>query len=475
MDFEETETDSIHVVERIERLPLTRVFVIIGLAAAVGYFFDIFDINTISAVAPALEKIFNMNSTYITITLSMGFIGMAVGSILSGLWSDLLGRKRLFTITLIIAAAGSLLTAIATNVYELWIFRLITGFGIGGDLPVIWAYMSEMIPSKFRGRYYGIAMVVGVLSVPATTYASALFLSASYYDWRWVFVIGAVIALAIYPIRLLAPESPRWYLAKGDLTNASKTLEALEQRVKVEYGKELPPYDSSQSYTMSKVKFPIRELFTNKYRRSTTVAGLAWIFQTWAFYGYGAFLPLILVAKGFTIVHSVEYAALGFTGGFLGPVIVSLIGDRWQRKYLLVIYGVVAGIGALLLGVSTSTIQVVISAFIVSLSEQAWATTLYSYVPEIFPTNARSAGGGFANALGRGFNVVGLFVVGVALAGSTFAQLSFVAASWLAAAIVIAVAGVFTTNVVLEDINKESKVPSKAAQSTGESEEKTRA
>ena len=91
------------------------------------------------------------------------------------------------------------------------------------------------------------------------------------------------------------------------------------------------------------------------------------------------------------------------------------------------------------------------------------------------PVKPRAAGGGFANALGRGFNVVGLFVVGVALAGSTFAQLSFVAASWLAAAIVIAVAGVFTTNVVLEDINKESKVPSKAAQSTGESEEKTRA
>ena len=211
------EVDSLHIIERIERLPMTRVFYIIGIAAAVGYFFDIFDINTISAVAPALEKIFSMNSTYITITLSMGFIGMAIGSILSGRWSDIFGRKRLFTITLVIAAIGSLLTAIATNVYELWIFRLITGFGIGGDLPVIWAYMSEMIPSRLRGRFFGFAMVIGVLSVPATTYAAAYFLSLSLFDWRYVFVLGAVIALAIYPIRLIAPESPRWYLAKGNL------------------------------------------------------------------------------------------------------------------------------------------------------------------------------------------------------------------------------------------------------------------
>ena len=460
------EVDSLHIIERIERLPMTRVFYIIGIAAAVGYFFDIFDINTISAVAPALEKIFSMNSTYITITLSMGFIGMAIGSILSGRWSDIFGRKRLFTITLVIAAIGSLLTAIATNVYELWIFRLITGFGIGGDLPVIWAYMSEMIPSRLRGRFFGFAMVIGVLSVPATTYAAAYFLSLSLFDWRYVFVLGAVIALAIYPIRLIAPESPRWYLSKGNLSAAEESIDSLEKKVKVEYGKELPAYDSATSYLINEVKFPVKELFNKKYRKSTTVASLAWIFQTWAFYGYGAFLPLILVAKGFSIVTSVEYAAIGFTGGFLGPLLVSFIGDRWQRKYQLILYGAVAGIGALALGLSTLASEVIISAFIVALAEQAWATMLYAYVPEIFPTDARSSGGGFANALGRGFNVIGLFVIGVALAGSSLAQLSFVAVSWFASAIVILVAGVLTTNMVLEDIDKDEKFHSETSKST---------
>lgn len=455
MALENVENDTSHIVERIERLPMTRVFVIVALVASIGYFFDIFDINTISSVAPALELLFHMNSVYITLTLSMGFIGMAIGSVLSGLWSDLFGRKKLFTITLIIAAAGSLLTAISTNVYELWAFRLITGFGIGGDLPVIWAYMSEMIPSKYRGRFFGWAMVIGVLSVPATTYASALFLSISYSDWRYIFVLGAVIAIAVYPIRIIAPESPRWYLAKGEYENAEKTMAKLEDTVRKQYGKELPPFDTKHTYALNKVKLPFKELFTPRYRKATVVSTLAWIFQTWAFYGYGAFLTLILVAKGFTIVNSVIYAAIGFTGGFLGPVLVSFIGDKWQRKYQLIVYGVVAGIGALILGFSVSATEVVIAAFIVALAEQAWATQLYAYVPEIFPTNARSTGGGVADAFGRGFNVVGLFAVGVVLAGSSLAQLSFVAASWIAAAIVIVVAGVLTTDKILEDISLE--------------------
>ena len=446
--------DSLNVIERIERLPLTRFFLIIGIAGAVGFFFDIFDINTISSVAPALREIFHMNSLFITLTLSMGFIGMAAGSIISGRLSDLLGRKKLFSITLIIAAVGSLLTAISTNVYELWIFRLITGFGIGGDLPVIWAYMSELIPSKYRARYFGIAMVIGVLSVPATTYLSAIFLSISLYDWRYVFVIGALIALGIYPMRLIAPESPRWYISMGNEKKAEETMSKIESKVEKEYGKPLPAFKKGMMYNLAKVKFPIKELFSKKLRKNTTQTSLLWIFQTWAFYGYGAFLPLILVSKGFTIVNSVTYAAIGLTGGFLGPVLISLIGDKWEQKYQMMVYAAVAGLFAVLLGITDNVYDIVIFSFMISLTEQAWATQLYSYVPELFPTNARSAGGGFADALGRGFNVVGLFVVGVFLANIPVAQLSFVGISWFVCVIILAVIGINTTKKVLEDISE---------------------
>jgi len=78
----------------------------------------------------------------------MVFFGMFIGSWVSGYLADKLGRKRLFNITIILMSVGSLLSALSINIYMFWSTRLITGFGIGGDFPVVWVYVNELIPTR---------------------------------------------------------------------------------------------------------------------------------------------------------------------------------------------------------------------------------------------------------------------------------------------------------------------------------------
>ena len=141
---------------------MNRFLVYLALVSGMGMFFDIYDIDTMLASIAPIRSIFSLNPLMTTLTISMAFIGMFFGSLISGTLADRYGRRRLFVITLSIIAIGSFLTAISTNLYELWIFRFITGFGIGGDLPVVWAYLTEMTPTKYRGRLMGIAMITTV-------------------------------------------------------------------------------------------------------------------------------------------------------------------------------------------------------------------------------------------------------------------------------------------------------------------------
>ena len=449
--------DSINMVQRIDRLPFNSYFVYLALVSGLGLFFDIYDIDTMSASIAPIKAIFHLNALFTTLTISMAFLGMFFGSIMSGSLADKYGRRRLFVITLTIIAIGSLLTAISTNLVELWIFRFITGFGIGGDIAVVWTYLTEMTPTKYRGTLMGIAMILGVLSLPAVGLTATHFISLyPVAGWRYVFLTGAIIAAVVLGIRYLAPESPRYYLIHNNQQKAEEILASIEARIERITGKKLPSYDTSQKYALTEYKAPLRELFSKGVAASTIVASVIWIFQTWGFYGFTAFLPLILIAKGYTIVHAIFYTAIGWAGGFLGPVLVTLIGERFERRYLLAIYAAVSAIFIFALAATPAgMVSLIIGfAFLVNIFIQAWAATLYTFVPEIFPARVRASGAGLANGLGRGFNVLGLLVIGVVLAGNPTSQLSFTAISWIICIIAILAFRIKTSGRPLEEITE---------------------
>jgi putative MFS transporter len=448
--------DERNITGRIDRLPWSRYLLAVTLVGGSAVFFDILDINTASSTLPATRVIFQMNPFQASFTIAIGFIGMFLGSFLSGYLSDKLGRKRLFTITITIMSIGSLLSAISINLPMLWLSRLITGFGIGGDFPVVWVYVSELIPSRLRGRIAGLTYVVGVASIPFIAFTTALSLSylGNEPGWRVPYAVAAVIGVIILILRRLLPESPRYYLAHGMVDKAEQTMKFIEDWVVKNVGKPLPT-PSTKGSVINLEKTPLSDLFKPGLRRRTIFSILLFIANISGFYGFNAYLPTILVQKGFTIVTSVTYSAIGYAGGIIGPAIVAAIGEKFEKRYQTIIYYIMLAILIPFFAFSFSPIQVVAEAFVINLFLQSSAVAFEYYVPEVFPTKARATGTGLANSLGRLFNAFSLLIIGALIVG-VFNQLLYVSSLFILGAIFIYLIGVKTANRSLEETSERS-------------------
>jgi putative MFS transporter len=444
----------------MDRLPATKYFYLVAIVAGTGVFFDLFDINTLSYTITALRQTLNLDSFQTSLTLVMVFIGMAIGSLFFGRIAEARGRKPMFELTILIIALGSFLMFLGmfwTNLYYIWFARLVTGFGIGGDLPVIWSYASELVPTRLRGRAFGIALLVGgtFTSIIGSNLASFL-LGKSLNYWGYEFLVGALVAFVVFPLRLLLPESPRWYMSRGDSKKAEEVMHGIETRVEHEYGKPLPTYQAPKThYTFGVQKSPLSDLFGPALRRITILMILWFVFYTLAFYGWQSFQSIFIVAKGYTVVRAASLAASASWFAPLGPILGFLLADRLERRHQLMIYASIAGIVALCVAAAPATDTLIIGLLILAgIALGAWTVPMYAFVPEVFPAKARTTGSGLTNAFGRASNVIGVMVVGVALASTLTGQLVWIAGNWVLCIIIMAVMGFRTTGRTLEDITE---------------------
>jgi len=450
--------DKNNIIGRMERIPWSTFLLVVMLVGSSAVFFDIFDIDTAGSILPVLAKIYLLTGLEKGLTLSMVFFGMFIGSWVSGYLADKLGRKRLFNITIILMSVGSLLSALSINIYMFWSTRLITGFGIGGDFPVVWVYVNELIPTRYRGRLTSATYVIGVASIPAISFLAAGSIAILGYNigWRVPFIVGAIIGLIIYFVRKLVPESPRWYLAHNMLDKAEETMKQIEEWVSKSIRRPLPPPPNLNA-VINLEKTPMRDAFKPGIRVKTILVILTFITGIAAFYGFVAYLPTILVEKGFTIVKSITYAGIGYIGGILGPTIPMIIGERFQRRYQLLIYLPLLAIIIPIFAFSRTVIELLILAFIINLLLQAQAVTFEYYTPEVFPTKVRGTAIGIANGLGRLYNALSLIIIGALIVG-VVNQLLYVSILLLIMALCIYLIRENTSGKVLEDISEKKMV-----------------
>lgn len=449
--------DTQNVVGRMERLPITRYVLLVVSIAAVGNFFDIFNLDSLGAVLPLLKTEFALSGFLASQLVASLFYGMFVGSIIIGFLVDRAGRRPLFNATLIILAVGVLITGLAQNYTELWLGRFISGIGVGGDFAAIWAYFNELVPGESRGRYYAIALGLGIISIPVVTfYAAYLVNTFPVNGWRYLFLTSVIVALMVLPMRLVAPESPRFYLFKGDSAKADEQMKKIEKSVEKQYRKPLPETTAKPAKL---IKYSTSSAFKLLFRKGqaykTVMLTFIWIFQTWAFYGFTAFLVLILYEEGFGIVHAIIFSGIGFIGGTLGPFLMAAIGDkRLQRRHALIIFSLATAVLDIAFGFSRTVILIVVLAFFINMFQQAFATNIHSYTPETFPAAARGLGGGFVDGIGRLLFAVGAAVIASSLAGKATYQFLFIGISWLLVAIFAYAIKTNTNMRTLEDVTE---------------------
>src|SRR5690349_3207795 len=192
---------------------------------------DGFDVLSSAFAAPGITKEWGIERAALGIVLSAELVGMGFGSIILGGVADKVGRKPSMLLCLVIMAIGMYMAHAATGVDNLTIWRFLTGLGIGGMLAATNAVTAESTSKAGRS----LAMALYVIGYPVGGviggFAAQSWLLVDY-DWRAVFLFGAVVTAVVIPLTLLlVPETPAFYAARrpeGALEKINKSLRAFK-------------------------------------------------------------------------------------------------------------------------------------------------------------------------------------------------------------------------------------------------------
>ncbi len=451
------------IAARLDRLPMTRTLWTRVLLLSLGGFFEFYDLLLTGYIAPGLVRSGILTSTTpglfgtsgIASFVAAFFLGLFIGTLVFGFAADRLGRRTIFTVSLLWYTVASVVMAFQTDAFGLNLWRFLSGLGVGVELVTIDTYLAELVPKHCRGRVFAINQTVQFAAVPVVAFLGWQLVPLTPLGldgWRWVVLIGAAGALFVWWIRLRVPESPRWLANHDHAAEADRIMTDLERRVEAEAGVILPRPAGSEA---SAPRGRFAEIWQGMYLSRTLMLSVFNIFQAVGFYGFSNWVPTLLIKQGIAVTTSLQYTFLIAIAAPFGPLLGAVLADRFERKWLLVAAASSVGICGIIFGQLTLALPLVLFGVLVTLSNNAMSFLFHAYQTELYPTRIRAMGVGFVYSWSRLSTVFSAFVIAFFLdrfgTGGVFA---FIAGSMAIAATSIAVLGPPTNNRALEDISR---------------------
>src|SRR6478736_5749493 len=287
---------------RLDRLPILSFHYRIFLLVGAGMFFDGYDLYVAGGVlASAIQTKFStapQNLQFISLT----FVGMTLGALITGFVGDKFGRRFTYQINLLIFGLASFAAAFAQDMTQLIACRFVQGLGLGAEIVVGYSTMTEFVPPKTRGRWLSMMAFIVVAGFPATSLLGYLVIPT--FGWRPMFVVAGIGSLVVWYLRKNLPESPRWLEAQGRTDEAEALMQAIE--TEAAGGKPLPPVvvpaQVAQVTASDMLKPPLLQRL---------LVG-SWVLITinTLIFGFVIFLPQFFLRQGLTITNSLGYTVV---------------------------------------------------------------------------------------------------------------------------------------------------------------------
>jgi putative MFS transporter len=390
----------ISIAARLNRLPPTRIHRQATIIAGIGSFFDLFDIFLAGVLGTVLTQQFHLTRAALPPIIGSSFIGMFFGATLLGRYADRAGRRTAFLLNLGIYSGFTLLGAFSVDLTMLIVTRFLAGIGIGAELPLVDAYLSELLPARHRGRYTAWAYTIGFFGIPAAGFLARILVPRQPLGidgWRWMFVAGSLGAAIVWVSRSKLPESPRWLESMGRTAEADAIVSRMEREAEALGPLAAPePNEIAQS---GHARF--RAIFGPRYRGRTLMLCVFHIFQTVGYYGFGTLVPTVLAAKGYSIVTSLTFTSLTFIGYPVGSALSLPVVERVDRRWLIVGSAALMSVFGLALGYASAPGVILTMGFFYTATSNVFSNALHIFQVEIFPTFARATAAGTAYGLSR--------------------------------------------------------------------------
>ncbi|HEX2891775.1 MFS transporter [Vineibacter terrae] len=431
------ETD---VPARLDRLPWSRFHWLVITALGITWILDGLEVTLVGALSGAIHESpsLQLSSTEIGLTASAYLAGAVLGALFFGHLTDRLGRKKLFTATVLLYAVATAASGFSWDFWSFAIFRFLAGAGIGGEYSAINSAIQELIPARRRG--YTDLVVNGSYWLGAALGAGGSLVALNLggippeQGWRGAFIIGGVIGLVVIFLRRFLPESPRWLMTHGRVEEADLVVRGIEARVERERGK-LPPVTGRplrlrRDHRLDMMQL-VRSLFVH-YPRRTTLGVTLMAAQAFC-YNAIFFTYALILTKFYGIASGdVGWFMLPFAiSNFLGPLLLGSLFDTVGRKTMIAATYALSGIlmavsGLLFQQGALDAVGLTLAWTAIFFFASAAASAAYLTVSESFPLEMRAIAIAIFYAFGTALGGIG----GPALFGALIETGSRIEVMW---------------------------------------------
>ena len=325
-------------------LQIIVVFIAVGLNALDG-----FDVMSISFASNGILREWHITRAVLGAVLSMELIGMAVGSVVLGGVADRIGRRPTVLGCLVLMTVGMLMATHASGVYDLSVWRVLTGLGIGGVLAAVNAITAEFANARRRDAcvsFMSIGYPLG--AVFGGVIVSQLLKT---HDWRSVFYFGSAFTATLIPlVWFLVPESVHW-LARKQPVGALNKINRAMKRMGYAAIDSLPPQ------VVNAPKGSVADIFAPALVATTVILTLAYFFHVTTFYFILKWVPNIIHTMGFPDSSAAGVLTWANVGGAAGGALFGVLTQKLPLKPLTIVTMVLATVGVIIFGHSPANLN----------------------------------------------------------------------------------------------------------------------
>jgi len=397
------------ISRRLENLPVSAYLWRLVILLSLGGCFEIYDLFFTGYIAPGLNKSGLLTTTTqaffgfsgIGAFVAATFAGLFVGTFFLGFLADRFGRRAIFTYALLCYTAATVTMACQSTSGGVLLWRFIAGIGIGVEVITIDAFITELVPSRMRGRAFAVNQAVMFIAVPIVAALSWWLVPLQPYGvdgWRWVVLIGAAGSMVIWVLRLYVPESPLWLARHGRSEEANKILRTLETA-----GGAVAPAAKRPAALPARAAAPAgyADLLKPPYRSLVVLFMVFNLCQAFGFYGFANWVPALLVDKGITVTKSLQYSFIVAFAYPIAPLLAASFADRLERKWIICGACVAIIVVGMTFAQLTQPALLILCGVLLTAANMTMSYAYHAYQTEVFPTAIRARASGLVYSMSR--------------------------------------------------------------------------
>jgi putative MFS transporter len=435
-------------LQKFDQASLGRFHVLLLTLTGSCWAWAAYGVTIVGFMLPALKAEWEISASELGYLAGIGMLGMLAGSVIGGVLSDRIGRKKTLVLVMIYLGFAFVASSFSRSYTILLAFRFLTGMGLGAILPAGGTLVAEFSPIRYRGIL--VVLMNGFWGLGGTIASLVGFSLVLKYGWRPAMLVGGLAAVSGVLILWLLPESIRFLIGKGRYAQADVESARVDVGTGIVGGvqTEFKPVVVADTKTKSSI-------WSSQFARITGSLWVMWFSLNFLYQGVFIWLPTLLANTG-SYNRSYMLTLIISLGQIPGTILVAALADRVSRRKLIIFSLGLLGAAAILFGFGESTIWVLVVGFMLMVfNGMAWGLA-HPFSSELYPTRMRGTATGWATGIGRLGGVVAPILIAsvIQAGGGTVVSFSILALAPILSMVVLSWIKLETTGKSLEEIHK---------------------